>query len=101
MTSKPKINGHTETCGNCRYWKRMQPERPQGMCRKRPPTMLLLGMAPHPMNPKQQMPITDSFWPPIPETEWCGKWALANRAAIQVQPTPIVLDLPKLREALS
>lgn len=90
--SKP--NGHTESCGNCRFWKRQTPGHPDGLCRGGRPTVLLVGMAPHPLSPKQGVPMVNSFWPPAPESEWCGDWEEKKASAASYS----TIDLSKLKE---
>jgi hypothetical protein len=68
------MNGNTENCGSCRFWKRHRDGQPGGVCRERQPTAIMVGMQPHPIAKDRGMPIIDSFWPPIPEGEWCGQW---------------------------
>lgn len=64
-----------ESCGNCRFWRRVQPMQPMGHCRFNPPTPLVVGMQQNKIT-QQVQPIVDSFWPMLPDTEWCGGWGL-------------------------
>jgi hypothetical protein len=43
-----------------------------GTCKALPPTVVILGHQPHPMNPKLVSPLPGSLWPDTPEHEWCG-----------------------------
>ena len=61
------MNGHTENCGSCRFWRRNENGKPGGVCREGPPTVLLVGAREHPIAKGQTVPIVDSFWRPIPE----------------------------------
>lgn len=85
------MNGHVESCGSCRFWKRHKDGQPSGMCRQKPPAVIMIGMQPHPIAKNQGMPIVDSFWPPIPESEWCGQWSAAAKTYADI-------DLSKLGE---
>ncbi len=71
-------NGSTrhEACAGCCFWKRITEGQPMGLCHFNPPTLLLLGMRQHPVMPNQGVPVTDTFWPAVPESEWCGQWRL-------------------------
>jgi hypothetical protein len=68
------MNGQSESCGSCRFWRRNEKGKPSGVCRQTQPTAFIIAMVAHPIMKNQQIPIVDSFWPPIPESEWCGQW---------------------------
>lgn len=61
----------TPTCGSCRYFKRGEIGKPIGTCHGNPPQVMLTGMQQHPIT-QQPIPITNSFWPLIADTEYCG-----------------------------
>ena len=44
-----------------------------GVCRQHPPVPLIVGAVKHPTTGNPQ-PVTDSFWPQVPDSEWCGQW---------------------------
>ena len=58
-----------ESCGTCRYWRRSAPLQPIGLCRRRPPTLVFMGTL------QGGKPVTDTFWPMVPDLEWCGEHA--------------------------
>lgn len=66
-----------ETCGNCKFFRRVQPMQIMGTCHGRPPTLLLLGRT------QAGQPVTDSFWPIVPETEFCGAFVRQISARAQ------------------
>lgn len=37
----------------------------EGFCHRRPPIPLFFGMQRHPLDPKMQAPVTQSFWPQV------------------------------------
>jgi hypothetical protein len=48
-------------------------ERP-GLCPGGRPTVLVLGMQPHPLIPNRVSPIFDGFFPPVAPNKWCRDW---------------------------
>lgn len=74
----------TETCGECKFFRRVAPMQPMGTCHAGPPTLILLGRT------HDNRPVTDSFWPMVPDTEFCGGWKQAPR------PSALNIDLTKL-----
>lgn len=86
--AEPKtiILGRRSSCGNCMWFRRGKVGQPMGVCRQSPPTVVLIGMAQDPVT-QRQVPVTDTFWPQVPDTELCG----------QHQARPVVdIDLTKL-----
>jgi hypothetical protein len=67
-------NGIGRACGNCMYWRRLEVGKPTGDCRWHPPTVILIGMLQSKIAGQPPMPVTDSFWTRMPESEWCGQW---------------------------
>ena len=61
---------------------------PMGLCRERPPTLVHLGMMEHPVTHKPQ-PVNDTFWPQVPEHEWCGHWKPQKGAYAKIDLTQI------------
>lgn len=81
------MHGH-ESCGNCRYWKRQELMKPGGFCRQKPPTVFLVGMGKTVVG--DPYPLAGSYWPQVPDTEWCGAW-------VEAAPAPkLKIDLDKL-----
>jgi hypothetical protein len=76
----------SETCGMCHFFRRIKPMQPMGTCRFGPPTPCVVGMVQHSVTHQQQA-VSDSFWPQIPDTDWCGAWRMRDRTAA---------DLPKI-----
>lgn len=67
------------TCGSCRFFRRRETGHPMGHCHSRAPAVMFVGMANdikgHPIQHPasgQFMANVDSFWPALPDTEWCG-----------------------------
>lgn len=60
-------------CGSCMYFRRGNPGQPLGVCRARPPVPMMVGTAKNMAG--QMVPLTDTFWPQVPDTEWCGSWS--------------------------
>jgi hypothetical protein len=85
------MNGQSESCGSCRFWRRNEKGKPSGVCRQTQPTAFIVAMVAHQIMKNQQIPIVDSFWPPIPESEWCGQWNAAPKSYADI-------DLSKLSE---
>lgn len=82
--------GITKNCGNCAYFKRVSVGQQGGLCRARPPVPLMVGMAQNPMT-KEPFPVINTYWPQIPDSEWCGDH---NPALIGRE-----IDLSQLSEA--
>ena len=64
-----------ETCGSCKFFRRLGPMQPMGDCHEGPPTALLLGRA------QNGLPVVDTFWPRVPDTEFCGAHQLPKHRA--------------------
>lgn len=64
-----------------------------GVCRQQPPQTMVAGALKNPTT-GEVMPRVDSFWPQIPDTEWCGQWKL-RPSAIDMD----AIDLSALSEA--
>lgn len=65
-----------EGCGTCRFW--MSPDQKGGICRRNPPTPILLGLAPaspiaNPGKQQQGVPVTQAFFPQMSARGWCGE----------------------------
>lgn len=62
-----------ERCGNCLYYLEL-PAQAGSVCRRHPPTMILLGMVRNMAG--KDVPVTKQFWPWVVAGEWCGefKW---------------------------
>lgn len=66
-------NGMPEGCGTCRFFRRNQVGQPVGVCRARPPVPIMAGMVQHSV--RGPIPMINTYWPEIPDTEWCGDFA--------------------------
>jgi hypothetical protein len=62
--------GKTRACGNCGFFRRHQLGRPLGNCHANPPTLVFIGQAQNAAG--GVVPLTNTYWPAIPDTEWCG-----------------------------
>lgn len=82
-----------ENCGSCKFFRRAEMGNPMGVCRERPPVPMLIGAAKHPIT-QQQTPVCNTFWPQIPDTEWCGHWMI--RTAVGTEIDISKLDLAAL-----
>lgn len=82
-----------ENCGSCRFFVRIVPLQPHGCCHERPPTLILVGMRPPEIAGQMPRPLTNTFWPMIPDTEWCGAWT--ERTAVIERRLPQI-DLDRL-----
>lgn len=85
----------TEQCGTCRYWAKNgfvdANNNAFGACRKEPPKVFLLGVVPPQVVGQRPTPVTDSYWPTLPEGAWCGEYQAAPMDYSSV-------DLSKLRD---
>lgn len=70
--------------------------QPLGFCHARPPTLVMLGLAPARVQGGPPQPITDSFWPMTQDIHWCREHEPATRpfAAIDVSK----IDLSEVAE---
>lgn len=75
-------NGSHRSCGNCQYFRRIEPKHPGGVCRARPPIPVMVGMAKHPVS-GQPVAVINTYWPEIPDVEWCGAHELRADIALQ------------------
>jgi hypothetical protein len=86
-------HGVREACGACRFFRRIEIGNPMGHCRGATPTLVMVGLAARPNN-QEPLPVTRTYWPAIPDTEWCGVFersagfagidmSLLNTAAIE------------------
>lgn len=76
-----------ETCGSCKFFVRDAPMQIMGKCHGVPPTLLLLGRA------QNGLPIVDSFWPPVPDTETsCGTYQLPKPRAASINLAEIATE---------
>ena len=67
------------SCATCRYFSTTKTGGEVGACRARPPTLVLVGMAQHPVT-QRPVPVTNSFWPQVQASEWCGEHAVQLRS---------------------
>ena len=70
------------TCGTCKYFKRREVGNIMGACHSRGPSVMFGGMLTDAngqqvrnLRTGQFVPNIDSYWPPVPDTEWCGDHA--------------------------
>lgn len=80
-----------ENCGSCKFFRRAEPMNPVGVCRALPPTVMMVGMSKHPIS-GQQVPVTNTYWPQIPDSEWCGAWLLRTAMGANIDLTKIDVD---------
>jgi len=64
-------NGYEDNCGTCKCFRRAKVGQAMGVCRGGPPTVMLLGMAPSQLQGMPPIPVTNTFWPEVPDHEWC------------------------------
>lgn len=64
----------TNTCGNCLFFRRHQALQPMGVCREKPPLQLMVGQMVNKIT-NQPEPLIGTYWPQVPDTEWCGSWS--------------------------
>jgi hypothetical protein len=67
------------TCGSCRFFKRRETGKIMGNCHSRAPVVMFSGMAVDIQGQQIRNPMTgqfmanfDTFFPALPDTEWCG-----------------------------
>lgn len=60
-------------CGRCKFFRRIEVMQASGHCRSRPPFVVSGGFA-------QGQPQALTYWPTVPDTEWCGDWTERPRA---------------------
>lgn len=84
----------TESCGNCKFFQRIQPMQPAGLCRAEPPKPIFVGLV------QQQDRITGNvtttpqvatYFGQVHDALWCGGWRLR-----QVEKTKQTIDIGKL-----
>lgn len=75
-----------ETCGSCKFFVRDAPMQIMGKCHEAPPTLLLLGRA------QNGLPVVDTFWPPVPDTEFCGRHQLSKPRAASINLAEIATE---------
>lgn len=78
-----------ESCGNCRFFRRIRIGQAGGVCRAKPPVPMLIGAQSNP-HTNEQFPIINTYWPQIPDTEWCGEYA--RRVVPQVDLSKLSLE---------
>ena len=62
-----------QTCGGCRFWGRMAPLRPDGFCRRWPPTAIMVGV-------RDGQAVINTYWPSMQDvTVACGEYAERER----------------------
>lgn len=76
--------GVISACRNCRFWKvNEQSGGKVGICRRLPPTVLIVGMQQNTIT-RQTQPLVDSFHPLIPAEAWCGEWAPSGKPVFEI-----------------
>lgn len=78
----------TESCGDCKFFRRVRPMQPIGKCHRNPPVTFVVGQVKSQLG--QVQALADSFWPTVPDTDFCGEWKAAPRHAA------LDIDLTKL-----
>lgn len=69
--AKRRADGITESCGSCRFFRRLTVGMPNGVCRPRPPVPMVVGIIKHPTT-GEMFPKVNTYWPEVPDSEWCG-----------------------------
>jgi hypothetical protein len=64
MTTQP-------TCSTCPYGTKLNEKLIE--CRREPPQIFFIGLSAHPLNPKQQVPMTEFSFPRMRNDLWCGE----------------------------
>lgn len=80
----------SEECGSCRYFRRISVGHPQGVCRARPPTPMMITIAKNPVT-GDPFPVINTYWPEVPDVEWCGDYTR--------KPMGAAIDLEKMDRA--
>lgn len=62
--------GTADGCGNCRFWAGDTPGGEAGVCRRRAPTPLMVGLQ---QTLTGQRPAINGYFPPTHRTIWCGE----------------------------
>ena len=65
--------GTVAGCGNCRFYLD-DPAVPGGVCRRRPPIAVMLGMKQGHHGPE---PVVGTCWPEVTRDKWCGEYEVA------------------------
>lgn len=65
--------GLIESCGSCRFFRRLQVGQAGGVCRAWPPVPMVAGIMKHPTT-GETFPRVNTYWPEIPDSEWCGAY---------------------------
>lgn len=83
-----------ESCGNCRFFKRNGALQPNGYCRYNPPTPHFVGVVKNNQT-QQTIPNVVTTFPQVPDTEWCGCFAVMSPQKVAVAK----IDLERLNIA--
>jgi len=67
------MNGTSQDCGNCKFFRRGRVGQSLGVCRSRAPVPLMVGMTKDAMG--NGVPVINTYWPQVPDTELCGDWS--------------------------
>lgn len=74
------MNG--ESCASCRFFVKGRGADGSGVCRRYPPSVMVLGLQPNPLNPRDLgEPIYTAAFPGMAASGWCGEWASSVRAS--------------------
>lgn len=71
--SEALANGLIESCGSCRFFRRAQIGQAAGVCRAHPPVPMPVGAVKHSVT-GEIFPKINTYWPEIPDSEWCGAY---------------------------
>lgn len=71
-----------ETCATCRFWKRRQPEKRGGQCRRHAPVSIAVGEG------------RWRDWPATGDTDWCGDYQPGEAVDCDQAPMPMLTACP-------
>lgn len=71
-------------CRDCRYYEKVDKDMKQGICRKFPPSVFPFPVqgkvSLNPGMPNMVGMQLQSFFPPVMDDCWCGKWSINGEA---------------------
>lgn len=67
-------DGKRIECRSCIFYQSQSKSGNRGVCKLNPPTPILMGIAPHPLNPKKVEANFQQILPTMEGQDWCGQW---------------------------